>query len=152
MQQRPDSSLVFRVRDRLCALRLEHVEEIMRPLTVEAIAGAPVSVRGVAVVRGALAPVVDASTLLCGEASAATRFVIVKTSRGCVALAVDAVLGLAEIPSASVDALPPLFQETGADAISAIGVLDGQLLLVLRSTRLLPDDAWSAIHAAGASA
>jgi len=133
----------------LCALPLEHVEETMRPLPVEPLAGVPSFIQGLAVVRGIPTPVVDAVALLSGAAShptQPTRFVTVKAGTRRVALAVDAVVGVVAIPSSSVDALPPLFENAGLAAIEAIGVLDAGLLLVLRLTRLVPDEAWNTIQ------
>ena len=152
MQEGRSLSLLCRVRDVLCAIPVEHVEETMRPLPVESIAGVPVFVRGLAVVRGVPTPVVDAASLLSGVASHPTRFVTVRTGTRRVVLAVDAVVGIIEIPPDAVDVLPPLFQSNGLDAISAIGVLDADLLLVLRSTRLVPDDVWATIQSGGTAA
>jgi len=47
------------------------------------------------------------------------------------------------VPPDSVQALPPLLQEAAADGVAAIGRLDAELLLVLSSTRLLPDTSWA---------
>lgn len=152
MQEGRSSSLLCRVRDVFCALPLEHVEETMRPLPVEPIAGVPSFVQGLAVVRGVPTPVVDAASLLSGDPSHPTRFVTVKTGTRRIVLAVDAVLGVIEIPPGSVDALPPLFQGAGLDAIAALGALDAELLLVLRSTRLVSDDLWTTIQAGGTKA
>lgn len=41
--------LLCRVRDIICALPLEHVEETMRPLVTEELAGVPPVIRGPAV-------------------------------------------------------------------------------------------------------
>jgi purine-binding chemotaxis protein CheW len=145
IQERRD--LLCRVGDLLCALPLEHVEEAMRPMAVEAIAGVPSFVLGLAVVRGAPIPVVDAAILLTGLASHPTRFVTVKTGSRRVALAVDDVIGVVAIPSGSLDALPPVFQGVSVDVISAIGTLDADLLLVLQSTRLIPEEFWAVLEA-----
>ena len=120
----------------------------MRPLAVEAMAGAPSVVRGLAIVRGAPIPVVDAACLLGGHASHPTRFVTVRAGSRRIALAVDAVVGVVEIPPSALDALPPLFQDASFDMISAIGTLDGHLLLVLRSACLVPETLWAGLDAA----
>ena len=146
MQERRECSLLCRVGGLLCALPLEHVEEAMRPLAIEAIAGAPSFVRGLAVVRGAPIPVVDAASLISGVASHPSRFVTVKAGTRRIALAVDAVVGVVEIPSSSLDALPRLFQDARLDVISAIGTLDADLLLVLRSAHLIPDEFWAVLE------
>jgi purine-binding chemotaxis protein CheW len=145
MQER--RALLCRVGDLLCALPLDFVEETMRPMAVEAIAGAPAFVRGLAVVRGVPIPVVDAATLLTGVASHPTRFVTVKTGDRRVALAVDAVVGVVEVPPGSLDILPLMFQSANRDVISAIGTLDADLLLVLQSTRLIPEELWAVLEA-----
>jgi purine-binding chemotaxis protein CheW len=147
MQERRELSLLCRVGDLLCALPLAHVEETMRPMAVEAIVGVPSFVLGLAVVRGIPIAVVDAGSLLSGVATHATRFVTVKIGSRRIALAVDAVIGVVEIPSGSLEALPMLFQDGSRNAISAIGTLDADLLLVLQGTRLIPEELWAVLEA-----
>ena len=144
--------MLCRVRNLLCALPLEHVVETMRALPVEPMAGLPAFVRGLAVVRGTPTPVLDASALLCGERAPPVRFVTIRTGQRHVVLAVDAVIGVVELPPETARTLPPLFQHAGPDALSAVGALDGALLLVLESARLVPDDVWAAIDRGGAPA
>jgi purine-binding chemotaxis protein CheW len=124
----------------------------MRPLAVKPMAGVPSFIEGLAVVRGVPTPVINVSSLLSGETSPATRFVTVRAGTRRIMLAVDAVVGIIEIPPGSVDALPQLLQNAELAAISAIGVLDAELLLVLRSTRLIPIDVWATIQAGGIAA
>jgi len=140
---RADLSLICRVAARLCALPLAHVVETMRPLPVEAVTGAPHFVRGLAVIRGVPVPVVDTAHLLGAQATSADRFVTVVVGERRVALAVDSVLGVREVPADSLHQLPPLLHDAGADVVAEIGLLDAELLLVLSSARLLPDDSWA---------
>src|SRR5690349_20992738 len=86
------SSLVFRAGALLCALRLDDVIETMRPLTTRPLAGAPVFVRGVCIMRGVPTPVVDVARLLGGTDAAISRFVAVRTERGPVAFGTGDVL------------------------------------------------------------
>jgi len=69
----------------------------------------------------------------------------VATPRGSEPL-LDAVVGVVQIPPGSLDALPGLFQDASLDVISAIGTLDADLLLVLRSTRLIPEETWAVLQ------
>lgn len=131
----------------LCALPLEHVAETMRPLPVERLADMPSFLLGVSIIRGGAVPVVDAARLLGAVPVAPGRFVTVKlgeTRR--VALAVDSVIGVRELPEASLDELPPLIRNANAEVVSAVSTLDAELLLVLRGARLVPDSAWRAIE------
>ena len=136
-----DAWLICRVQTRLCALPLEHVIETLRPLPVEPVAGAPPFVLGLAVIRGTPLPVIDAARLLGADDARTERFVTVMAGNRRVALAVDHVLGVRAVAPQSLHALPPLLHDADTDVIAAIGLLDAELLLVLRSTRLLPEDA-----------
>ncbi|OFW20804.1 MAG: hypothetical protein A3H97_13085 [Acidobacteria bacterium RIFCSPLOWO2_02_FULL_65_29] len=141
-------SLLFRVSTRLCALPLEHVVETMRPQPVERFAGAPAFVMGVAVIRGDAVPVVDVAAVLAAADSAVSRFVTVRAGARRVALAVGAVVGIVSVPAGSPQA-PPLLGEARAEAIAALGTLDGELLCVLDSARMVPDSLWDALEAGG---
>lgn len=147
-----DLSLICRVLNRVCALPLQHVIETMRPLPIEALAGAPRSVIGMTIVRGAAVPVVDLAWILAGESSNPTRFVTVNADGRRVALAVDAVVGVRTIPAGSLHDLPPLLRDANAEAIASIGILDAELLVMLSSGRLVPEAVWTALEAEGASA
>jgi len=136
-------SLICRVQSRLCALPLRHVVEILRALPVEPVAGAPRFVRGLTMLRGAPVPVIDAARLLGDDGAPAQRYVSLAIGERRIALAVGEVLGVRAVPPDSVQALPPLLQEAAADSVAAIGRLDAELLLVLSSTRLLPDTLWA---------
>jgi purine-binding chemotaxis protein CheW len=115
-------------------------------MPVEAIAGMPSFVRGVAVIRGAPTAVVDAAALVSGVASHPTRFVTMKIGMRRIALAVDRVVGVVEIPLSSLRALPPLFQDASLEVIAAVGTLDAELLLVLQGTRLIAEEHWAELE------
>jgi purine-binding chemotaxis protein CheW len=145
--------MLFKARTMLCALSTAHVLEIMRPLPVQAVAAAPAFVSGVALIRGVAVPVVDAGTLL-GEPGAAgiTRFIALRIGERSVALAVEAVLGIRQLPQASLQQLPPLLADTGSDVLSALGRLDSALLTVLQLGRTLTEPALQALEMDGVPA
>lgn len=146
-------SLACRVQTRLIGLPLAQVIETMRPLPTEVVAGAPHFVRGLAMIRGAPVPVVDAARLLGVQDAPSERFVTLAVGLRRVALAVGSVLGVRAVAAESLHRLPPLLQDASADVVSAIGRLDAELLLVLNGARLLPDEAWpGAGMASGAAA
>jgi purine-binding chemotaxis protein CheW len=140
-------SLLFRVRRHLCALPLAHVVETMRPLPVETMSGAVSGVRGIAIIRGEPVPVVDIAGLFRdGPESSTTepgpepsaRFVTVRIAGRTIALAVDSILGIRALALDSLGDLPPLLRDAGSDLVDSIGTLDSELLVLLRSARLVP--------------
>lgn len=142
-------ALFCRAGSRLCALPLEHVIETMRPLPIEPLTGTPPFVCGLAIIRGVPVPVLHIGKLLSGEGTSPRRFVTVKVRNRQVALAVDGVLNVSPLAAALLHELPPLFGDAGSDAVSAIGALDAELLLVLRTARLIPEDLWARLGAEG---
>jgi len=148
-----DLVLVCRVRSWFCALPVAQVEETMRPLPVEPLAAAPAFVRGLSIIRGLPTPVVDAGALLGAlDDARPSRLVVLRLQDRDrrVALAVEGVLGVRAIPTASLNQLPPLLRDASRDVVSAVGALDDAFLMALHAGRLVPDAVWDAIAAGGA--
>jgi purine-binding chemotaxis protein CheW len=139
--------LLCRVGSQLCGFPVEHAAETMRPLPIEPIAGAPTYVLGLSIIRSMPTPVVDAGRLLVSSdrVSNPTRFVLLKAGERPVALAVEAVVGVRAVPTASLPELPPLLRDASNDLVQSVGTLDATLLVVLQSGRLVPDSVWPAI-------
>jgi purine-binding chemotaxis protein CheW len=122
----------------------------MRPLAIEPLAAMPPFLLGVSVIRGAPVPIVDAGKLLGSTTPTRPRRVVtLKVGERLVGLAVDSVLGVHLIEVASLNEVPPLLHRVGDDTVSAITQLDAELLLVLRSARIVPESVWAAIDSAG---
>lgn len=136
----------------VCALPVAVVIETMRPLPLEALAGTPAFVLGLAVIRGRPVPVLDLGHMLGGgHASAApiTRFVTVRVGQREVACAVAATIGVRRIPTEQLGRLPLLLREAEAEVVATVGSLDRELLLVLDAARLMPRETWSGPGAVG---
>jgi len=145
-----DLFLVCRIKSRLCALPIARVKETMRPLPVQPLAPAPGFLRGVAIIRGEPVPVLDIPWIATTGDFPPTRFVTIDAAGRSVALPVDSVVGVRAIPNSSLMNLPPLMQDVTTGAIAAIGTLDAELLLLLQSARVVPEDVWKLLEPAGA--
>lgn len=142
-----DRMLLCQAGSRLCGFPIEHIAETMRPLPVETLAGMPPFLLGLAVIRGIATPVVDLGSLVSGSARRAppTRYVTVKAGPRQAALAVDAVLGIRAMPASTRAGLPPLCKDARAEFVELIATLDGDLLLVLESAKVVPSEVWAAL-------
>jgi purine-binding chemotaxis protein CheW len=135
----------------VCALPLEHVLETLRPLPVDALSGTAPFIDGVSIIRGAPVPVIDLARLLGSDsAEPRTRLVIVKVGARRAALAVARVIGVRSLESAAVADLPPLLSGANSEIVAAVGSLDARLLLVLETSRMLPDFGWASLERADA--
>jgi purine-binding chemotaxis protein CheW len=115
------------------------VIEVMRPLPLERVADTRDFVLGMSVVRGEAVPVVDAGRLLDGRAATSGgRLVTLRIGRRRIALCVDDVLGVRAIPEEALREVPPLLGAASETRV-ALGALDGRLLELLDTARLLPE-------------
>jgi purine-binding chemotaxis protein CheW len=143
-QPRAIPALLARVQGTLCAFPLVDVIETMRPLPIEPLANTPDFVLGVARIRGVAVPVVRLSTLFqekhFGDHS--NRFVTIRVGQRCVAVAMESVLGIADLSDQTFGNLPPLLQTGKAEFIQALSTLDNEFLVVLDAARIVPDSVW----------
>jgi purine-binding chemotaxis protein CheW len=147
-----DVSLICRAGALHCALPVSAIVETMRPLAIEPLAGTPDFVLGSAIVRGAVLPVLLLGRLLGGEVSLPSRLVIVRAGARRVALAVDVVVGFRSMSDAVARSLPPLLSGASSASIAELGVLDGDLLVVLDAARLIPEGLAAAIEGRASAA
>ena len=139
--------LLVRSNRTLCALHLASVGETMRPLPVKPMAGVPVWIDGVAIIRGRATPVIDLGLLLgAAERVASGRFLTLKMEQRIAALAVEEVVGVSTANMPSIVDLLCLLRDAGSQTITTIGTLDAQLLLVLQTYRIVPEDVWQSLQ------
>jgi purine-binding chemotaxis protein CheW len=143
------SWLICRAGRVLCALPIDAVVEIMRLLPIEPLAGAPEYVRGLSIIRGTPVPVVDLGLVVGKELGVSTRLVAIRVAGRIIALAAGEVIGITAIAGDAFGELPPLLQDAATDTITAIGARDGELLVFLRTGRLVPDDMLARLDEAG---
>lgn len=137
-------ALLVRAGTCICALPLSHIVETMRPLAVAPLPGMPEFVRGLSIIRGEPVPVVDAGTLLgAPSGQPPQRYVTVRAGERKVALAVDAVVGVRELEPSLLGEMPPLLGNAGSDLIESLGVLDADLLMVLKAGSIVPIGLWN---------
>lgn len=121
-----------------CAIDIAHVVEILRPLPISAVQGAPPFVLGVALLRGVPTPVINARSLIGAEPSPPRRFVSLRVGDHGALLSVDEVEGVVNLTPSALGVLPPLLRHGPDDILAALGALDDALLFVLRTARLVP--------------
>lgn len=133
----------------LFAVGLEHVIEIMRVLPIELVAGAPRYVRGLCIIRGAPAPVIDPGILVSDQAIEPTRLIAIRTGARVAALAADSVLGVRISEAETLNQLPPLLRDAATETVAAIGTLDAELLFFLHAARIVPEGFFDRLDSEG---
>ena len=137
------SYLLCRIDDLISAIPIPQVIEIMRVLPCVPLADTPPWLLGVSVIRGVPTPVVDLARAIRGEsASRPSRVVTVRAGERQAALAVGEIVGIAALRNDSM----PLLRDAARGVVDAVATLDRDLLLVLDSARVVPEDVWAAMQ------
>jgi len=135
--------ILLRASSLICAIPLVHVVETMRPLPVRGFSGSPEFVAGMAIIRGRATAVVDLGKLLGEHGSGLLgRYVTIRVGTRHLALAVEGVLGIRALAESSLDPLPPLVGHLNDPLVERVGARDSELLVVLRASRVLPEEVW----------
>ncbi len=137
-------ALVFQAGPLYCALPLDEVVETLRPLDTRPLAGTPPSVRGLTILRGAPAPVIDVTRLLTGTSGEIERYIAVRAGRGPIACATGPVLGVREIEVQPPEGPAAIFTGVSKALIAGVGSIGSDPLLLLRGIRTVPDEVWEA--------
>ncbi len=127
-------ALVAKIGELTCAIPVEHVVEILRPLPVEPPAAATPRapyVAGIAIIRGVATTVIDTARLLALGSHTVTRFVVLRSPGRKTALTFEGVSGVHPVALGELrplrDLLPAAFPDVG-DALTA----------VIAATRVMP--------------
>jgi purine-binding chemotaxis protein CheW len=145
------SWLVCRAGTLLCAIPLEHVIEILRVLPIETIAGAPLFVRGLSIIRGTAVPVVDTGLLVGDQPTKSGRLVAIRIGSRTIALVAETVLGVWAIGAEAASELPPLLRNAARASIAAVGTVDAELVFFLQVARIVPQELLDRLHPNGAT-
>lgn len=123
--------LVFEVAGARIGVSLEAVQQIVRAVAITPLPEAPAAVAGVIGVRGSVVPVFDLRRRFgspAGELDPGERFVIAKTARRTVALRVDEVEWIREVPGQAVQEMADL--TTGSPYVAGVARMEDGLLLI----------------------
>ena len=108
-------------------------------LPLEILAGAPACVRGMSIIRGLPLPVIDAGLLLSADETPTERLISLRTADRRFALLVGSVIGVRYFSPEALGEPPPLLRHVAADAISAIGLLESELVIFLGTAIVVPE-------------
>jgi purine-binding chemotaxis protein CheW len=138
------AALVFRAGPFYCALSLGEVIETMRPLATRPLVGTPPYVRGLTILRGAPAPVIDMTRLLTGVETTVDRYVAVRAGHGPIVCATGPVLGVRQVHVEPPEGPAALLSGVSRTLIAAVGTVGTEPLLLLHSIAAVPDEVWEA--------
>lgn len=149
--------IAFKVADKLCASRLDTIDEVADLLPVNRIGGTHSWFLGVAAKKGRLLPVSDLgeyADLPPSRNQPAAKLLLVTRAGETIGLTVDEVVGLstADVSATPSGVVPEPVPEPAPDSpLSAIGTghinINGEMAIVLDLALLLEQDRFTAVEA-----
>ena len=140
------SFLICRSGECRYALPLAQVIETMRVLPTVALASMPSYLLGMSTIRGEAIPVIDlAGVVGTAPAGLLGRYITLRVGKRMAAAAVEGVIGVRTLRPETLDTLPPLLCDAQHEVVTAITLLDADLLLVLHSAHLIPEPVWATL-------
>lgn len=136
------SYLLVRAADAIVGIPADVVREVMRVPDLRPLPSDIAAVLGAAVIRGSAVSVLDLRRLIgLDDATCPARLVSIRIGTRLIALATDAVIGIARLDETQASA-----QRLAADAVSRLTVRDHELVLLLETLRAIPEAAWQPLE------
>jgi purine-binding chemotaxis protein CheW len=145
--------LLCRIRTHLCGLPVEQVIETMRPMPIRSLADSPPYILGLSVIRGNGVPVIDGGRLFKDAADPAhTSLILLKVGSRQVGLMVEQVVGIGHLPDGLATGLTPLARQTCPEVVQSLSLLEGDLVYLLQTARLITEPVWRQLARGGSLA
>lgn len=131
--------VVFRLKEQVYGVDINHVLEIIRAAGVTAIPGAPAFVEGVINLRGRVIPVIDlARRLGLGTTgrSENTRIIIVEVGGATAGMVVDGVSEVLRLSPDDIQPPPAMVAGVSAAFLQGIALVGERLVILLDVTRI----------------
>ncbi len=126
------------------------VQEIIRPMDITRVPGAPGFIEGVINLRGKVIPVMDLRKRLGmppQEETRDTRIVVVEVGGKTVGLKVDSVSEVLRLPTDRIEPPPTFDSVQDTDCIQGVGKLEDRLIILLDVEKVLGPEERSTLDA-----
>jgi purine-binding chemotaxis protein CheW len=149
LRHQTDKYLMFTLGNEHYGVEILQVLEIVGMLEITPVPRTPHYVLGVANLRGKIIPVVDLKRkfdMPCGEVTAQTCIVVVRTDRFEAGLLVDRVLEVAAIAADMIEDTPCFGSDVEADFIQGLAKSDRAVTILLNLDRVLEDQDFARVQ------
>ena len=130
----------FRLAQETYAVRLTHVQQIIKLREITLVPRAPEYILGVISLRGQIIPIFDLRRrldLAAAEPTRETRIIVVMEGAKVIGLIVDKVEQVVRIPAGMIEPPPPILGGLESEYIEGIGRFDGRMLILLNLSKVL---------------
>ena len=135
--------IAFQLGDEIYGVEVKRVREILRINNILPVPGAPDYVLGITNIRGSVVTVVDGRkriNLQPIDYTDATRMIVLESEDDIVAIVVDNVADVIDLPESSIDSNPKLKTKQGSKYIDGVVSHSDGLIIILNAERFITDE------------
>ena len=132
--------VVFRLANEIYGVEISAVNTIIRMQEITEIPQSPSFVEGVINLRGSIIPVIDLRKrfgLPLGEATKASRIIVVESDGQMIGMVVDAVAETLRLSTADIEPPSPVISSIDAEYLRAVGKQENRLVILLDLEKVL---------------
>lgn len=140
--------VTFHLGQELYGVVVKKVREILRINNISPVPGAPDHIIGITNIRGSVISVIDGRrriNLTPTEHTDLSRMVVMESDDDIVAVVVDKVVDIIDLPESLIDSSPRLNKGSGSQYISGVIAHSDELIIILDSERFITDDEYDMV-------
>lgn len=135
--------VTFRLGQELYGVVVKKVREILRINNISPVPGAPEHIIGITNIRGNVVSVIDGRrriNLSAQEYTDLSRMVVMESDDDIVAVVVDKVVDIIDLPESLIDSSPKFNRGGGSRYISGVIAHSDELIIILDSEKFISDE------------
>jgi len=135
--------VTFQLGDEIYGVLVKNVREILRINNISPVPGAPDYIVGITNIRGNVISVIDGRSrinLTSKEHTDLSRMIVMESEDDIVAVVVDRVADIIDLPESIVDSSPKLAKGKNSKYISGVISHDDDLIIILDSEKFITDE------------
>jgi len=135
--------VTFQLGSEVYGVVVKKVREILRINNISPVPGAPDYIVGITNIRGNVVSVIDGRSrinLPSKENTDLSRMIVMESDDDIVAVVVDNVTDIIDLPESLVDSKPRLSNSNGSEYISGVLSHDDELIIILNSEKFITEE------------
>ncbi|VAW51223.1 hypothetical protein MNBD_GAMMA06-2181 [hydrothermal vent metagenome] len=135
--------VTFQLEQEIYGVLVNKVREILRINSISPVPGAPDYIIGITNIRGNVVSVIDGRkriNLMPVEYTDLSRMIVMESEDDIVAVVVDRVANIIDLPESSIDSNPKLSKSDASKYISGVITHTDELIIILDSDKFITDE------------
>jgi purine-binding chemotaxis protein CheW len=140
--------VTFQLGQEIYSVEVKKVREILRINNISPVPGAPDYIVGITNIRGNVISVIDGRkrmNLAAGDYTDLSRMIVMESEDDIVAVVVDKVVDIIDLPESLIDSSPRLNKAGGSEYINGVIAQPDELIIIIDSEKFITDEQYDMV-------